>query len=252
MKYYAYYRVSTLMQEDDRQREEITKYCQFSNIQIDGEVTEKVSGGESYESRKLLYLLEKMDEGDCLIVADCSRLSRSMSNMSEMINKHLKPNKLRLIIVSMNWDIDCCNMTTITEFLLNVISFGSQMEKEMKNYQCAEGRNIKLKQLKEQGYFISRRSGQKRTHWGNEKGVDLSKARAAAGIAATEKRLKWLESSSAVILVKQLYPIKNPEDIVTILNEYIDAGKDEFKPRRGEKWTLNSYFRILRYVKSLS
>lgn len=76
---YAYVRVSTVEQNEERQIEGLQKHG------IDEWFIEKVSG-KSMDRPELQRLLGKLQEGDTLYVHDFSRLARSTKDLLEMVD----------------------------------------------------------------------------------------------------------------------------------------------------------------------
>ena len=133
MKVYLYSRVSTSEQDLTQQRYKVQTYLDSKGLTLTGEIADKdVSGYKvSYKNRGLANLIDMMQEGDCLICSELSRLARTMSDINKLINDDLKPRKLRLIIVSMGIDLDCSRMKAIDELILQNIAFSAQVEVEM-------------------------------------------------------------------------------------------------------------------------
>ena len=77
---FAYVRVSTVEQHEERQIEALKKY------KIDKWFTEKVSGKTRHRP-KLEFLLEVASEGDTIYVHDFSRLARSTKDLLEIIEE---------------------------------------------------------------------------------------------------------------------------------------------------------------------
>lgn len=77
---FAYVRVSTAEQHEERQIEALKKY------KIDKWFTEKVSG-KTRKRPKLEFLLEVASEGDTIYVHDFSRLARSTKDLLEIIEE---------------------------------------------------------------------------------------------------------------------------------------------------------------------
>lgn len=133
MKVYLYSRVSTSEQDLTQQRYKVQTYLDSKGLTLTGEIADKdVSGYKvSYKNRGLANLIDMMQEGDCLICSELSRLARTMADINRLINDDLKPRKLRLIIVSMGIDLDCSRMKAIDELILQNIAFSAQVEVEM-------------------------------------------------------------------------------------------------------------------------
>lgn len=133
MKVYLYSRVSTSEQDLTQQRYKVQTYLDSKGLTLTDEIADKdVSGYKvSYKNRGLANLIDMMQEGDCLICSELSRLARTMADINRLINDDLKPRKLRLIIVSMGIDLDCSRMKAIDELILQNIAFSAQVEAEM-------------------------------------------------------------------------------------------------------------------------
>lgn len=166
MKTYVYARVSTEKQTLAQQLNSIEDYLRPRGLKIDELVSDEgVSGGVSYKHRKLAHLVAEMSEGDALVVSEISRLGRSMADLNMFVHNELKPRKLRLIVVSMGLDLDCSNIKAIDEMILFSFSFAAQIEKEVIQERTRNGLAPLKKQLKEKGYFISKK-GNYRTSLG--------------------------------------------------------------------------------------
>ena len=82
----AYLRVSTNKQHLENQEEEIKKFAANRGPDIDKWYHDVVSGKVCSNDRKLGDLLESLQEGDCLIVTEVSRLSRTLIDIMNIIN----------------------------------------------------------------------------------------------------------------------------------------------------------------------
>lgn len=108
--------------------------------------------------------------------------------------------------------------------------------------QAIQGRiNTKLaleeraKQRDEHGYWISK-TGNIRTHFGREKGCDLSAAVAAASISHTERKEAWRESSPAFQWVMDKLREGTPrKEIIKEFNRLHERQPDVFCTPRGSK-----------------
>ena len=82
----AYLRVSTNKQHLENQEEEIKKFAAHRGLDIDKWYHDVVSGKVHSNDRKLGDLLLTLQEGDCLIVTEVSRLSRTLIDIMNIIN----------------------------------------------------------------------------------------------------------------------------------------------------------------------
>jgi putative DNA-invertase from lambdoid prophage Rac len=85
---FAYIRVSNAMQKEsaDTQKYGILQFCDEKKIIVNDWVVETVSGTKKAGDRKLGDLLEKLNKGDSLIVAEISRLGRSILDVMTTLN----------------------------------------------------------------------------------------------------------------------------------------------------------------------
>ncbi len=82
----GYCRVSTEEQDLKNQRLEILEYASRNDLKITTWVEKKVSSSKSNKERLIDVLLERLNEGDMLIVADLSRLGRSVGQIAIIVN----------------------------------------------------------------------------------------------------------------------------------------------------------------------
>lgn len=184
-KVIIYSRVSTEKQTLEQQERTVNEWLSSHNLKATNEVSDEgVSGGVTYKDRNLgKIVLPMLEEGDVLIVAEISRLGRSMSDINKLVNDELKPRKVRLVIVQMGIDLDCAHIKAIDEMLLFAFSFSAQMEKELIQERTLSALEVRKKKLKEVGQFISKR-GNVITKLGRPKKCCLE----AASNASAEKR----------------------------------------------------------------
>lgn len=157
MKVIEYGRVSTDKQTLEQQNRTVKEWLSRNDLKADIVVTEEgISGGVTYKKRKLgTEVLPLLETGDMLIVAEISRLGRSMGDINKLINDELKPRKIRLVIVQMNLDLNCGNMKAIDEMILYAFSFGAAVERELIQERTRSALAVKQK-IKEEGGFYSK------------------------------------------------------------------------------------------------
>lgn len=83
---YGYIRVSTDKQTVDNQRYEISKYCQFHSLIVNGWIEETTAGTKSPDKRKLGKLLNMVQSGDTIICSEISRLGRSLYMIMDILS----------------------------------------------------------------------------------------------------------------------------------------------------------------------
>jgi DNA invertase Pin-like site-specific DNA recombinase len=144
----------------------------------------------------LLKLLQRLQEGDTLVVSELSRLTRGGSvELNKMIGDYFRPAKIRLILCNYSMEFDCANLTPMNELTLNSFAIFAKMERDSIVERSKAGLNAIKKKIASNGGFVAKRSGQWRTHLGSEKGADMTKANLASAKASTDRRLVWLMES---------------------------------------------------------
>lgn len=89
-KVVVYLRVSTDKQECANQRFEITNWCKKRGIEPTQWVEDVMSGTTDVRDRKIGPVLDILEKGDTLIVAEISRISRSLLHVMEILKKCLE------------------------------------------------------------------------------------------------------------------------------------------------------------------
>ena len=83
---YGYIRVSTDKQTLENQIFEINEFCSSKGLEIDGWISETISGVKNYDKRRLGKLLRKIKKGDLIICVELSRLGRNLFMIMEILN----------------------------------------------------------------------------------------------------------------------------------------------------------------------
>lgn len=92
MSYIAYCRVSTTHQNEINQHFAIQQFADKNNIHIDRWIEEKISSSKKLKNRKLGELLNELKEGDVLITSEISRISRSITELFQILETCLNKN----------------------------------------------------------------------------------------------------------------------------------------------------------------
>ena len=83
---YGYIRVSTDNQTTENQKFEINKFVKERNILINEWFEETISATKRLECRKLSLLLNKMKDGDQILVTELSRLGRNLMQIMKILH----------------------------------------------------------------------------------------------------------------------------------------------------------------------
>lgn len=125
----GYLRVSTCRQHLTNQQEEIQRFAAGRHLSVDRWVTEIVSGKKDERERKLGPLLRRMKAGDTLIVTEISRLSRTLTDIMNIMGKCLQK-KIKLYTTKEGYTFDdtinskvlCFAFGLVAEIERNLIS----------------------------------------------------------------------------------------------------------------------------------
>lgn len=249
---YAYVRFSTEKQDEVQQMQAISEFAAQRGLEIDVfSKDEGVSGGVSYRDRNLYGMVEKMKQGDTLIVSEISRLGRSMSDLNKLINDELKPKKIRLIVIKMGLDMDCANLKAVDEMIFFALSFAAQIEKEMIQQRTQSAIDARKEILKREGGFFSK-TGRWTTHLGGPKGADTRSASAAAGFSHSRRASNWRECSALYTMVSdEIAHGTSQKDILAKALKYYEKNPSVYCTREGKplcKGTLSRWCKELRVI----
>ena len=149
----GYIRVSSDKQTVDNQRLAILDYCNKQGIKVDDWIEVSMSTKKTPAQRRIDELLDRLKEGDRLIVAELSRLARSVGQIAVLIDQLLN-NKISFISIKegieLNGKQDIQTKTMITMF-----SLFSEIERDLISERTKEG----LKRARAQGKLLGRPKG---------------------------------------------------------------------------------------------
>jgi len=147
----AYIRVSTDKQDLENQRYAILEYAnekKLGNVEF---VEEAVSGKVSWRNRKLKDLIDNLQKGDNLIVAELSRLGRSMLEIMELLNILLSKG-VNVYVVKGNYELKDDIQSKVLAF---AFSLASEIERELISQRTKEA----LAKRKAEGKRLGRPKG---------------------------------------------------------------------------------------------
>ena len=137
MQTIAYLRVSKDSQDVKNQRLAIHDFAQKEGITVDDFMEAVVSSRKSTKERKIDALLEKLEEGDTLIVSELSRMGRSVGEIITMVDELVKK-KIRFIAIKegirLNGVQDLQTKVTVTLFGLF-----AEIERDLISQRTKEG-----------------------------------------------------------------------------------------------------------------
>ncbi|MGF9740071.1 recombinase family protein [Priestia megaterium] len=145
MRKIAYIRVSSEGQNTARQREALKQAGSETFYE------EKISG-KNTDRPQLKAMLEELQEGDIVIVHEISRLSRSVKDLIEIVDR-IKGRGASLKSLNEAW-LDTTQDNPMNEFLLNIFGSLAQLERGLTLQRQKEGIEIAKKEGKFKGRKI--------------------------------------------------------------------------------------------------
>jgi len=153
VKVIGYIRVSTDQQDLQKQRHLLLQYSQNNQMLIREFIESEASSRKDQKIRKIEELLEKLNSGDTLLVAELSRLGRNMLETLNIINT-LSEKGIKIIFVRQP------ELSTIgphTKLLLAIYSYFAESEREYISIRTKQG----LAAVKATGQLLGRPKGSK-------------------------------------------------------------------------------------------
>lgn len=149
---YAYLRVSTLIQDTEKNKGDILRFANLKELGNVKFIEETVTGTSNYKDRLLGSLICDLKSGDVLIVPELSRLARSISQILEIIDLSKQKN-FTLYSLKENF---CSDDKSITSVITSTI-FGlvAQIERDLISQRTKEA----LRAKKESGMMLGRPKG---------------------------------------------------------------------------------------------
>ena len=123
----AYIRKSTDKQSFEHQEFEINEYTKKNRIKIDRWIEESISSRRELKKRKLGELLEELQEGDCLICSEISRLSRSVGETFLILQTLISKN-CQVITIKENYHLGNDLQSQVLAFAFGL---SSQIERDL-------------------------------------------------------------------------------------------------------------------------
>lgn len=165
MKTIAYTRISTDQQDLQKQKHLLLEYAHQQKWLINEFIEVEMSSSRSRSRRKIDELLEKLEKGDRLLIAELSRLGRNMLETLNIINE-LTENNIEVVFVRQP---ELSTVGAHSQLLLAIYSYFAEAERAYISMRTKQG----LATAKAQGKQLGRPKGSK-----NKKGRPLDLHRA--------------------------------------------------------------------------
>lgn len=163
VKVVIYARVSTKVQEYERQVEELRQYAKSMDYQVEAEFMEKVSGAKSIAERQSLTELLNYVEAhriDKVLIYECSRLSRRAVDFLQII-EILTARKVSVFILQNGLEtlLPNGNPNPIAQLVLGILAQFNSMERSLIRSRMESGYN----HYRNQGGKVGRKEGYRKT-----------------------------------------------------------------------------------------
>jgi DNA invertase Pin-like site-specific DNA recombinase len=183
-KVYAYVRRSTDHQNTENQKLAIYKYTDKEGIIITQWFDVGCSSRKSNKDRRIDELLETIDMGDTLIVAELSRLGRSVGQMLSIIDKFIKK---QVKVISLKENIRLEGEHNIqSKVMITLIGLFAEIERDLISERTREG----LERARAKGKLLGRPKGKGKSKLDpySEEIIALLKIGSSKTYLAKEKR----------------------------------------------------------------
>jgi len=140
---YGYIRVSTEHQDKEIQKDVLLRYAQEKKILIDTFFEVDASSKANFKKRVLTELMGSLTEGDHVIVTELSRLGRSVSEVTQLVNQMIEK-KVRLTSLKENIDINGSHSTS-SKMMVTMISLFAELERDLISQRTKEALATKKK-----------------------------------------------------------------------------------------------------------
>jgi DNA invertase Pin-like site-specific DNA recombinase len=138
-KVIGYLRVSTGSQDIEKNKADILKYANSQKLGNVDFIEEVVSGKVSWKKRKIKDVIDSLKKDDWLIVAELSRLGRSMLEVIEIISE-LKRKEVNIHAIKNNWTL---NGSIESKILLLAFSMASEIERDLLSARTKEALRVR-------------------------------------------------------------------------------------------------------------
>jgi DNA invertase Pin-like site-specific DNA recombinase len=189
----AYVRVSTDRQETENQRLEILQLANDKGLGQLKFVDETVSGRKSWRERAIAGELDHLGAGDCLVVAELSRLGRSMLEIMEILSIATQKG-IRIFAAKGNWSLDG---TIQSKLVAMCFSMAAEIERDL----ISQRTKAALATRRAAGVKLGRPAGPGKSKLDKSRdeiiellGLGVTRRRLAERLGTTEANLRhWLQ-----------------------------------------------------------
>lgn len=148
MAYYAYHRVSTKNQHEDRGIAEIEVFCKQKNITLSGDIFCDKQTGKNFNRPEYQFIRGRIQKGDTLIITEMDRLGRNKAEILKEL-QFFRDRGVYVIILEipttqqdyshLESSMAKMMMETINNMLIEMYAVFAQLEIEKKEKRQREG-----------------------------------------------------------------------------------------------------------------
>ncbi len=151
----GYLRVSTNTQDMNNQKLEIVEYARQNKLTVDDFIGIQISSWKNNKARRIDELLERLHTGDTLIVAELSRLGRSVGQVVTMVDE-LISRKIKLIAIKENIKLKANGEKDLqTTVMITMFSLFAEIERTLISERTKAG----LEAARAKGKLLGRPKG---------------------------------------------------------------------------------------------
>jgi DNA invertase Pin-like site-specific DNA recombinase len=147
----GYIRVSTDEQDLDKQRHLLLEHSQRNKVLIDDFVEVEISSRKNQHERRITELMDRLSDGDLLLVAELSRLGRNMLETLNIIHQ-LTQKGVKIVFIRQP---ELSTTGAHTQLLLAIYSYFAEAEREFISLRTKQG----LAAVKAKGIKLGRPKG---------------------------------------------------------------------------------------------
>ncbi|MEO8973208.1 MAG: recombinase family protein [Ktedonobacteraceae bacterium] len=150
----AYIRVSDDKQDVKNQRHEILEASRLKDIKIDDFISITITSRKTAAQRRIDEALQRLEEGDTLIVTELSRLGRNTAEIIALVNELVKRG-IRLLALKQHIDLSSGQHDMSSKIIVTVFSLLAELERDLISMRTKEALSAK----KSQGVTLGKPKG---------------------------------------------------------------------------------------------
>ena len=133
----AYLRVSKTNQDLDAQRLSIVNYSKFKKITINKWIEVKISATKKEQDR-MIGELYKLNKGDIILIAEISRLARSINQLTTIV-KDLTDKGITIVFIKEQLELSNSKMNITNKIVLYTFGILAEVARDLHSMRVKEG-----------------------------------------------------------------------------------------------------------------